>query len=88
MLVKEKDVKSIIKLLPNNAHYYLCSPSIERALPLKELIDLAEVFLVNYSSHISVSDALDTAKENSKPDDLIIVSGSTFVVEECCIQTE
>ena len=80
--VKEKDVKSIIKLLPNNAHYYLCSPSIERALPLKELIDLAEVFLVNYSSHISVSDALDTAKENSKPDDLIIVSGSTFVVAE------
>ena len=39
--VKEKDVKSIMKLLPSNASYYLCSPSIERALPLEELSCLA-----------------------------------------------
>ena len=80
--VKEKDVKSIMKLLPSNASYYLCSPSIERALPLEELSCLAEAYTASHSSHTSVFNALNAAKENSKPDDLIIVSGSTFVVAE------
>ena len=80
--VKQKDVKSIMKLLPSNASYYLCSPSIERALPLEELSCLAEAYTASHSSHTSVFNALNAAKENSKPDDLIIVSGSTFVVAE------
>lgn len=80
--VKEKDVKSIMKLLPSNASYYLCSPSIERAFPLEELSCLVETYTTSHSSHTSVSNALNAAKENSKPDDLIIVSGSTFVVAE------
>ena len=80
--VKEKDVKSIMKLLPSNASYYLCSPSIERAFPLEELSCLVETYTASHSSHTSVSNALNAAKENSKPDDLIIVSGSTFVVAE------
>ena len=80
--VKEKDVKSILKILPKNAKYYLCSPSIERGLPLKKLIGLAELTGFNFTSHTSVSNALNTAKENSKFNDLIIVCGSTFVVAE------
>ena len=80
--VKEKDVKSIMKLLPSNASYYLCSPSIERAFPLEKLSCLVETYTDSHSSHTSVSNALNAAKENSKPDDLIIVSGSTFVVAE------
>ena len=80
--VKEKDVKSIMKLLPLNATYYLCSPSIERALPLEDLIYLAEAYMFNYSSYTSVHDALNAAKEKSNSNDLIVVSGSTFVVAE------
>jgi len=80
--VKEKDVRSIIKLLPHNANYYLCSPSIERAMPLDELCDLAKESKINFKSYTSVINALNAAKENYKSDDLIIVSGSTFVVAE------
>ena len=80
--VKEKDVKSIMKILPVNAYYYLCSPLIERALPLKELSNLVKSCRIKFSSHTSVTNALNAAKESSKPDDLIIVSGSTFVVAE------
>ena len=80
--VKKKDVRSIIKLLPRNANYYLCSPSIERAMPLDELCNLARESKINFKSYTSVNNALIAAKESYKSDDLIIVSGSTFVVAE------
>ncbi|MDG2372616.1 MAG: Mur ligase family protein [Flavobacteriaceae bacterium] len=80
--VKEKDVRAIIKLLPRNASYYLCSPSIERAMPLDDLCSLAKESKINFKSYTSVNNALIAAKKNYKADDLIIVSGSTFVVAE------
>ena len=80
--VKEKDVKAIFEILPKKAFYYLCSPIIERGLDLNELSDIAKSSNINFKMYPSVKKALASAKFNSRHNDLIIISGSTFVVAE------
>ena len=80
--VKGKDVDSILKVLPLSANYYLCSPNIDRALSIEKLSKIAKKIKINYNSYSSVISAYNSAKKNSKVNDIIIISGSNFVVAD------
>ena len=80
--LKEKDVKSIINILPKTASYYLCSPQVERGMSLEDLNHIAKSSEINFEMYSSVTKALESAKHNSNKNDLIVISGSTFVVAE------
>ncbi len=81
-VVSDKDLDSIISLLPKNATYYFCKPNVQRGLDE----DLLKEYFLNKgftgNSYSSVNEALDAAKLNANTDDLIYVGGSTFVVAE------
>lgn len=81
-MVKDKDVRPVLRLLPKNASYYFCEPSLPRALPAAELADIANGVGLKGESFDSVIAALDRARITAQPDDLIVVGGSTFVVAE------
>ncbi len=81
-MVKDKDVSKVLYLLPKDATYYFCEASIPRAMPADELKLKAESFDLKGKVVKNVNDAIQYAKENSSPDDLIFVGGSTFVVAE------
>lgn len=81
-MVKDKDVNSILKMLPVDAEYYFTNASIPRALPAEELKEMAREFHLKGNSYQTVAMALATAKQNAKEDDFIFVGGSTFVVAE------
>ncbi len=81
-VVNDKDVTSILKLLPKNAIYYFCKANIPRALPEKELFELAKQHDLKGKKFISVSMALSEAKKQAKSDDLIFIGGSTFTVAD------
>ena len=81
-VVNDKDVNSILELLPKKANYYFCKPNIPRGFNADEL---KTVFLDNGfigNAYNSVNEALKAAKMNANDDDLIYVGGSTFVVAE------
>ena len=81
-VVNDKDLDSIIPLLPKAARYYFCKPDVPRGLDAKVLQSkLALNGLIGYS-YQSVNQALDAAKKHADPKDLIYVGGSTFVVAE------
>ena len=80
--VNDKDIRKILKLLPTNAIYYFCQANIARALNAKELQQNAKEIGLTGQAFNSVSEAFNSAKENAKPNDLIFVGGSTFVVAE------
>lgn len=80
--VKGKKMESIFSLLPKNAHYYFCAPSIPRALAIEELIKIAENHGLNAMVFSSPASALEVAKQAAKSQDLIYIGGSTFVVAE------
>ena len=81
-VVNDKDVDSILPLLPKEAIYYFCKPNLPRGLDATKLHD---VFISNgFKGNVyqSVEEALNSAKQYAVTDDLIYVGGSTFVVAE------
>ncbi len=81
-VVNDKDIRSILSLLPKNAQYYFCKANIPRGLNAEELKAEAEEHGLSGRSYSSVKNALDTAIAESKVNDLIFIGGSTFVVAE------
>ncbi|MBN2806628.1 MAG: bifunctional folylpolyglutamate synthase/dihydrofolate synthase [Prolixibacteraceae bacterium] len=80
--VNDKDINAILALLPKNARYYFTQAGIERALDANQLQALAVPFGLRGTVHQTVREALAAARSNAKPNDLIFVGGSTFVVAE------
>lgn len=81
-VVNDKDVSSVLPLLPKKAIYYFCKPNIPRGLNAE---DLKNIFIANGfvgNAYNSVEDALKAAKQNAAKEDVIYVGGSTFVVAE------
>jgi dihydrofolate synthase/folylpolyglutamate synthase len=81
-MVNDKDITTILKLLPSDAEYYFCKANIPRALPADELAKQAAAHNLNGNIYNSVSEALTAAKQNAKQNDLVFIGGSTFTVAE------
>lgn len=81
-VVNDKDISTILKLLPKDAIYYFCKASIPRALDEKELSLQAKKEGLSGKTFKTVSEALVSAKKQAKPNDLIFVGGSTFTVAD------
>lgn len=80
--VRDKDVSTILKLLPIEAHYYFTQANIPRALPANELKDKAETVGLKGKIYSDVNAALNEAKSHAGKEDLILVCGSIFLVAE------
>jgi len=81
-MVNDKDHFKILSLLPKDATYYYCKPNIPRGLAVNLLHAKALASGLNGKSYETVSTALSAAKRRAKPNDLVFVGGSTFVVAE------
>jgi dihydrofolate synthase/folylpolyglutamate synthase len=81
-VVKDKDVSSILSLLPKSADYYFAQAHIPRALEAKMLQTQATLAGLKGNTFENVNDALKKAIDKSDPNDLIIVCGSIFLVAE------
>ena len=81
-VVNDKDLNSIIPLLPKKATYYFCKPNVQRGLDAEILKTTFAKKELKGRAYTSVQHALNSAKSAAKEDDLIYVGGSTFVVAE------
>jgi len=81
-VVKDKNINTILSLMPKHAQYYFCQANIDRAMEVEELTKKAIKSGLKGAAHTSVKQALETAKKNATKDDLIFVGGSAFVVTE------
>ena len=81
-MVGDKDITSMLKLLPKDAVYYFCNAQIPRALPAADLKAKAAEFGLQGEAYSSVADALATAKQDAAESDFIFVGGSNFTVAE------
>jgi dihydrofolate synthase/folylpolyglutamate synthase len=81
-MVNDKDINSVLKLLPADASYYFCKANIPRALDATELSHAATPYKLKGEIYPSVKDALHAAQQKAGKNDLVFVGGSTFVVAE------
>ena len=69
-------------MLPTKATYYFCKPDIPRGKDAADLQKEASQHKLKGDVYPSVRKAYKTALSNAGKDDLVIVSGSIFVVAE------
>ncbi|MDF1548256.1 MAG: bifunctional folylpolyglutamate synthase/dihydrofolate synthase [Bacteroidales bacterium] len=81
-VVDDKNIDTILAMLPQEATYYFCRASIPRALDEKMLMEKALVFGLKGQTFTSVSNALDYARQIAVKEDFIFIGGSTFVVAD------
>lgn len=81
-MVKDKDIDSILTLLPKNATYYFCAAKIPRALDAISLSNRAGELGLRNKVFGGVAEAIKAARLSADPNDLIFIGGSTFVVAE------
>ena len=81
-VVNDKDLNSILVLMPKDAQYYFTKAGIPRAMDENLLSLEAGKRGINGKAYPTVSMALKSAKSQASGDDLIFVGGSTFVVAE------
>jgi len=80
--VSDKDLTSVLPLLPQEGVYYFTKAGVPRALDEKVLMTEAERYGLTGSCHSSVADAVEAARAAAGPKDMIFIGGSTFVVAD------
>lgn len=80
--VQGRNVAELLSLFPNDAYYYLSSPNIARALKINELKKQLKDSSLKITYTKSILKAYENALLSAKPQDLILVLGSTFAVSE------
>lgn len=80
--VNDKDFSKILDMLPSKAHYYYTQPSVERGLDVAVLADKAALLGKPGPKFANVHSALDYVRSVADPNDLIIVTGSIFLVAD------
>jgi dihydrofolate synthase/folylpolyglutamate synthase len=84
-MVNDKDVDTVLGLLPDGARYYFTAPATSRALPAKELLSRWQAIHPEQQSaqaYERVGEAIAAAKANAKEKDAIFIGGSNYVVGE------
>ena len=80
--VNDKDIEGMLALLPKEATYYFCKAEIPRGLDAEELTIRAHAADLHGKAYASVKAALAAAQEGAAANDLVLVTGSAFVVAE------
>lgn len=81
-MVSDKDIRTVLSMMPQEAQYYFTQASVRRAMPAEEMAALGQEYQLNGSVYHTVIDAVSAARNNAKDNDIIFIGGSTFVVAD------
>ena len=85
-IMADKDLGSIIPLMPKQARYIFVAPDTPRALPAEKIMEQVKAALQGAAPEMSVAPSvkagMEIAMKEAAQDTVIYVGGSTFVVAE------
>mgnify|MGYP002624150052 CR=1 FL=1 len=81
-MVEDKDVYTVMSMLPKKATYFFTKGSTKRAFPETSLKVFGEQFGLKGECYPTVAEAYKAALEGASGDDFIFVGGSTYVVSD------
>jgi dihydrofolate synthase / folylpolyglutamate synthase len=80
--VSDKDIHEMLKYIPSGAGYYFSRLSVPRTMDENDLAAAASQFGLNGSSYPDVGEAYRAAQEKAGINDLIVITGSNFLVAD------
>lgn len=81
-MVNDKDINTVLSMLPQDATYYFTQASVRRAMPSDQFSQEASRHGLKGQCYPTVHDAYLAAKAASGEEDLIFIGGSTFIVAD------
>lgn len=81
-MVDDKDIETVMSLLPIDAVYYWTQPSTKRAFPVDKVYSVGKKLNLNGQSFNSVREAYIAAKGCASPNDFIFIGGSSYIVAD------
>ena len=80
--VSDKDLRAVFPLFPSDASYYFTKSQVPRSMKKEEL--QSKALEAGYKGEVfsNVNEALAAAKDKAGKNDVILITGSTFVVAE------
>lgn len=84
-VVKDKNLSQNLDVMPRGATYIVCQAKIPRAMPVDELQHQLEAAQLETKLGGSIKASLVKAQAMAQPEDLILVTGSMFVVAEALV---
>jgi dihydrofolate synthase / folylpolyglutamate synthase len=80
--VADKDVESVLKIMPKDAFYVATQAPIDRAMPYQVLGNLSKKNDLQTEEKSSVTEALGYVLSKVNSEDVVLVTGSFFIMEE------
>jgi len=81
-MASDKDVESVLALMPSDAKYYFTKASVKRSLSEFELKEKANKYSLCGVTYPTVQLAFEAAKSAASQNDMIFVGGSNFVISD------
>ena len=81
-MVADKDIQLALEVLPKQATYFFCQSTNPRSISANQLQEKAKNVAIQGISVENVNEAIKLAKDLAKQEDIILVTGSTYMVAE------
>ena len=81
-MVDDKDIDSVMEMLPKNAIYYWTQATSHRAIPKEIVADKGRTHQLEGNIYNSVKEAYREALKDASNDDFVFVGGSSYVVAD------
>ncbi len=81
-MVNDKDISTVMGMLPKDGIYYWTQPSCKRAFPVEKVVETAKIYQLQGKTFSTVAEAYRKAMEEADKEDFIFVGGSSYVVAD------
>lgn len=81
-MVDDKDIQTVMTLLPKNAMYYFTKATTHRAIPEDKVKECGAEHGLKGKTYGSVTEAYRAAMDDAQPDDFVFVGGSSYIVAD------
>ena len=81
-MVSDKDIDTVMQMLPENAVYYFTQAQTKRAIPATVVEEKGKQHNLQGKNYPDVKTAYQQALADASPDDFIFVGGSSYVVAD------
>ena len=81
-MVSDKDVSTVMEMLPKDAVYYYTQASTYRAIPVAEVKRMGDTLGLHGTAYPTVAEAVRAAMSEAGIDDFVFIGGSTYLVAD------
>ena len=81
-MVDDKDLNTVMSLLPKNAIYYWTQASSKRAIPVDTIAETGRKYHLSGTKYMRVIEAYQKAESDATTDDFIFVGGSNYIIAD------